>query len=405
MAVKKDDPTLSLGDIVADEEELREALCVLAGSDPDHCSYSQGYVKRQAVFACSTCTPRGDEPAGLCLACANKCHDGHDIFELYTKRNFRCDCGNGKFGDFQCQLIPAKENRNVKNQYNHNFRGIYCSCHRPYPDMDDQVNDEMIQCIICEDWFHTRHLGCTVVDTEELQEMVCESCMNKAPFLWTYAAHIAALPVIKVSHCKEDVDVNIEEEEEKEAKKCDPCENGGEGSSTSQYFKKKEEAANRTSPCKRTHQEMTGSPMKSMTKAVECRLKELQARGLERPREGAVFWPYDWRSKLCTCISCKRAYVDAGVQFLLDESDTILAYENKGRTQPFGDDLLMSFLSSMDRVQQLEMIYHYNDLKTELTAFLQQFAIEGKVVTAEAIQQFFEGLQSRKRCQTNAGYQ
>uniref|UniRef100_A0A668AXJ6 Putative E3 ubiquitin-protein ligase UBR7 n=1 Tax=Myripristis murdjan TaxID=586833 RepID=A0A668AXJ6_9TELE len=326
MAVNKDDSTVTLGDILADEDELREALCVLAGSDPENCSYSQGYVKRQAVFACSTCTPSGAEPAGLCLACANKCHDGHNIFELYTKRNFRCDCGNDKFGDFQCQLIPTKESQNVKNQYNHNFHGTYCSCDRPYPDTDDQVNDEMIQCIICEDWFHTRHLGCTVVESEELQEMVCDACMNKAPFLWTYAAHITA---------------------------------------------------NRRSPCKRAHQEMTGSSAKS--KSGACRLKELQARGLERPREGAVFWPYSWRSELCTCVSCKRAYVDVGVQFLLDESDTVLAYENRGRTEPFGQDPLMSFLSSMDHVQQLEMIYHYNDLKTELLAFLQQFAIEGKV--------------------------
>lgn len=46
----------------------------------------QGYVKRQALYACSTCTPKGGEPAGVCLACSYKCHEGHDLFELYTKR-------------------------------------------------------------------------------------------------------------------------------------------------------------------------------------------------------------------------------------------------------------------------------------------------------------------------------
>lgn len=50
---------------------------------------------------------------------------------------------------------------------------------------------------------------------------------------------------------------------------------------------------------------MTGSPAKATTKTVVCRLKELQAKGLERLRQGAVFWPYSWRSKLCTCMSCK----------------------------------------------------------------------------------------------------
>uniref|UniRef100_A0A8C4ZDE7 Ubiquitin protein ligase E3 component n-recognin 7 n=1 Tax=Gadus morhua TaxID=8049 RepID=A0A8C4ZDE7_GADMO len=358
----EDTAIVSLRDIM-DEDELREALSVLGGSDPEHCSYTKGYVKRQAVFACSTCTPTGVDPGGLCLACANICHDGHDIFELYTKRQFRCDCGNDKFGDFNCQLNPTKDSLNLKNKYNHNFCGKYCSCDRPYPDADDQVDDEMIQCIICEDWYHTRHLGCAVVDSEELQEMVCEACMNKAPFLWSYAAHIAgdqslgAIPI--------------------------------EQASTFTF-----------AAFKRTHQEMTDSPVKTHG----CRLKELPTGGPHRAREGAVFWPYNWRSKLCTCVSCKRAYVKAEVQFLLDESDTVLAYENSGRAQPLGEDRLMSFLSSLDHVQQLEMIYHYNDLKTELTTFLQQHAVEHKVVTAEDIEQFFEGLQSRKRGRPNAGY-
>lgn len=30
-----------------------------------------------------------------------------------------------------------------------------------------------------------------VPECVELQEMICESCMNKNPFLWTYADHLA----------------------------------------------------------------------------------------------------------------------------------------------------------------------------------------------------------------------
>uniref|UniRef100_A0A3B4H9L5 Putative E3 ubiquitin-protein ligase UBR7 n=1 Tax=Pundamilia nyererei TaxID=303518 RepID=A0A3B4H9L5_9CICH len=352
MAANKGDSDID--DILTSEEELEKALCVLAGSDPDNCSYSKGYVKRQAVFACNTCTPNDAEPAGVCLACANKCHDGHDIFELYTKRNFRCDCGNRKFGGFHCQLNPVKEEENVRNRYNHNFSGFYCTCHRPYPDTDDQDEDEMIQCIICEDWLHSRHLGCPVVEPEELQEMVCEACMNKAPFLWTYAAHIAAV--------------------------------------------------NRSSPGKRTHEEMTGSPAMATTKIVECKLKELQARGLERLRQGAVFWPYSWRAELCTCTSCKRAYVAAEVQFLLDQSDTILAYEKRGLHEPFGQHPLMALMNSMDRVQQLEVIYGFNELTTSISEFLEQCASEGKV-RIEAVHQLFEELQARKRRRTSDGNQ
>lgn len=58
---------------------------------------------------------------------------------------------------------------------------------------------------------------------------------------------------------------------------------------------------NRNYACKRK-----ASPVKATT--LPCRLKELQIRGLDRLRRGAVFWPYNWRSELCTCINCKVAY-------------------------------------------------------------------------------------------------
>uniref|UniRef100_A0A3Q1C4F7 Putative E3 ubiquitin-protein ligase UBR7 n=1 Tax=Amphiprion ocellaris TaxID=80972 RepID=A0A3Q1C4F7_AMPOC len=414
MATHKDD--LDTDEVLANEEELQNALCVLAGSDPENCSYSRGYVKRQAVFACNTCTPSAAQPAGVCLACANKCHDGHDIFELYTKRNFRCDCGNSKFGDFQCHLCPVKDEENVRNHYNHNFNGCYCTCDRPYPDTDDQNDDEMIQCVVCEDWFHSRHLGCTTVEPEELQEMVCEACMNKAPFLWIYAAHFAgnldfcttchwqqeekksnfkqlainfrafflrpsAPPVINIGHPaeeEEEVEVDVEDED------CEPSRSGDEEPSTSSEHTKQE--------------------VRNKTKTV-CKLKELQAQGRERLRRGAVFWPYSWRSELCTCTSCKRAYVAAEVQFLMDQSDTILAYEEKGLDEPFGQHPLMALTSSMDHVQQLEVIYGFNELKTSISAFLEQCVSEGKTVTVEAVHQFFEELRARKRRRTNAGYQ
>jgi hypothetical protein len=81
------------------------------------------------------------------------------IVELWTKRNFRCDCGNSKFGEFVCKLFPKKNVENAENSYNHNFKGLYCSCDRPYPDPDAKAQEEMIQCIMCEDWFHEEHLG------------------------------------------------------------------------------------------------------------------------------------------------------------------------------------------------------------------------------------------------------
>ena len=56
----------------------------------------------------------------------------------------------------RCQLEPNKHPKNDKNTYNHNYRGLYCICDRPFPDSEDDSDedDEMVQCIVCEDWFH-----------------------------------------------------------------------------------------------------------------------------------------------------------------------------------------------------------------------------------------------------------
>lgn len=92
-------------------------------------------------------------------------------------------------------------------------------------------------------------------------------------------------------------------------------------------------------------------------------------------------------------------YGELDVLFLTDECDTVLAYENKGKNDQATDrrDPLMDTLSSMNRVQQVELICEYNDLKTELKDYLKRFADEGTVVKREDIQQFFEEFQSKKR--------
>ena len=53
----------------------------------------------------------------MCLACSYHCHEGHDLVELYTKRNFRCDCGNKKFPSRNiCTLEPKKRPENEDNK-------------------------------------------------------------------------------------------------------------------------------------------------------------------------------------------------------------------------------------------------------------------------------------------------
>ena len=67
--------------------------------------------------------------------------------------------GNSKFREFSCKLFQNKDVEDIENSYNHNFKGVYCTCNRPYPDPDVQEQVEMIQCCMCEDWFHEEHIS------------------------------------------------------------------------------------------------------------------------------------------------------------------------------------------------------------------------------------------------------
>ena len=92
--------------------------------------------------------------------------------ELWTRRNFRCDCGSQKFGnEARCQLFPNKDPVNERNRYNQNYGGVYCTCHKPYPDPERDDEYDMDMCIVCEDWFHGEHLGLP----DSLQVRLCSA--------------------------------------------------------------------------------------------------------------------------------------------------------------------------------------------------------------------------------------
>lgn len=400
------EPVVSLVDVLEEDEELEnEACAVLGGSDSEKCSYSQGSVKRQALYACSTCTPEGEEPAGICLACSYECHGSHKLFELYTKRNFRCDCGNSKFKTLECKLLPDKAKVNSGNKYNDNFFGLYCICKRPYPDPEDEIPDEMIQCVVCEDWFHGRHLGAIPPESGDFQEMVCQACMKHCSFLWAYAAQLA---VTKISTEDDGLVRNIDGIGDQEVIK---AENGEHQDSTLKEDVPEQgkddvqevKAEQNSEPCASSSSEsdlqtvFKNESLNAESKSG-CRLQELKAKQFIK-KDTATYWPLNWRSKLCTCQDCMKMYGDLDVLFLTDEYDTVLAYENKGKIAQATDrsDPLMDTLSSMNRVQQVELICEYNDLKTELKDYLKRFADEGTVVKREDIQQFFEEFQSKKR--------
>jgi len=355
---------VTMVDVLNDGKDMEEnAKAVLGGASENVCSYSSGYISRQPLYACTTCSQPSNpsfKPAGVCLACSYHCHEGHTLVELYTKRNFRCDCGP-RLGQ-ACKLLPAKE-ENVKNVYNQNFSGVYCECSRPYPDPDDPVEDCMVQCVVCEDWYHGRHLGLeSTPDDSSYAEMICRGCVKQHAFL----AHYTGLAV-----------TNVEKEGERSSSKDE----------TPEVDDNQEANPDVETP---DSGQVDPSP-----KPSTCPLNSLPAE-----TSSSLFLPIGWRNQVCKCSKCLDLYKDSGTAFLMDETDTVHHYENQAK-EPGLDTSMeeagMEALGQMGRVQQVEAIHSYNTMKDNLMEYLAKFANSKKVVREEDIKEFFDGMKKNKK--------
>ncbi|XP_003383846.1 PREDICTED: putative E3 ubiquitin-protein ligase UBR7 [Amphimedon queenslandica] len=397
--LEDEDSVVSIKDIVDEEQALQDtANAVLGDSDDTNCTYTKGYVSRQALYACSTCTPSSSVLAGFCLACSLRCHEGHDVIELYTKRNFRCDCGNSKISGNPCLLCPDKDPLNSENIYNHNFNGLYCTCNRPYPDLDDEVEDEMIQCSVCEDWYHTRHLG--LHPPNSFEETVCDKCMSRLSFLYHYKIHSVSSEEPFVH--QETLDACTSTTHHIESEKTETHTAKTESDSIIPNGKEAEPKTLSTdSP------PLKSDPVPGPTNESQSQLRETETCVLEKRKtlsssssnfSGPGYFTSQWRSELCSCSSCKKMYKELSVEFLLDTLDSITSYETRAKSTGYIHDVGMEALSSsMGRVQQVEMINGYNHMKEELKKFLGSFASKGKVVRPRDITDFFGELENQKR--------
>ncbi|KAL4565427.1 hypothetical protein LXL04_029521 [Taraxacum kok-saghyz] len=354
--------TVSLNEYLDEvEDQELEADLVLGGDEGKECTYVKGYMKRQAIFSCLTCTPDGN--AGVCTACSLSCHDGHEIIELWTKRKFKCDCGNSKFGEFYCKLLASKDIENEENSYNHNFKGKYCTCSRPYPDPEAEEQVEMIQCCICEDWFHEEHVSLNnevKIPRDEdgepqYEDLICHICAPLCSFLNLYpkTIHASSNPQNPTTQSK-DKSVELE----------------ASGSSTNP---------------------------KSGTCVVGVDLLSAELTSESQ----AMFLAKNWREVLCGCEKCVGFYEKKGISYLVDKEDSIAEYERMAKVkrdekiqQQEGAE--MNFLSNLGHVEKMEILSGIADMKDEIRSFLQSFDAS-KPITSDDIHKVFDNLKKRRR--------
>ncbi|XP_028799305.1 putative E3 ubiquitin-protein ligase UBR7 isoform X2 [Neltuma alba] len=406
------------------EDRELEADLVLGGDDGKECTYNSGYMKRQAIFSCLTCTPDGN--AGVCTACSLACHDGHQVVELWTKRNFRCDCGNSKFGEFYCKLFANKDVENVENAYNHNFKGSYCTCGRPYPDPDAVEQEEMIQCCLCEDWFHEEHLGLESSDEiprddegEPLYEdFICRACSEVCSFLRLYPEAIWA--------AGKQQDADIKGNEGKVASEGMPSTRGSEKSTSdacshsspetedlkvkahetgdSEVKADSESVAGGKDPLQRENCAISADlnpGTKDNNLHTNCVLGVDIADAPPSTDSKPMFLCKNWRDALCKCEKCLEYYNQKKIAFLADKEDSIVEYEKIGKQkreeklqQQEGAEL--NFFNKLGHVEKVEILKGIEEMKDGLRAFLDS-ADSSKPITAADIHQFFDDIKNKRR--------
>ncbi|XP_044486481.1 putative E3 ubiquitin-protein ligase UBR7 [Mangifera indica] len=396
------------------EEEELEADLVLGGDEGKECTYTKGYMKRQAIFSCLTCTPEGN--AGVCTACSLSCHDGHEIVELWTKRNFKCDCGNSKFGEFFCKLFPSKDVENVENSYNHNFKGLYCRCNQLYPDPDVEEQVEMIQCCMCEDWFHEEHIGLKSSDEiprdEEgeplYEDFVCDACSAFCSFLTQYPQTIWAAGVQRSdsANTKKDKDVmqdmhsacgsgklengicsdSSAKKDDVMAKTNSECLSGGKGLDTGESSESKVSS---------NHCNSDGSSH------TTCHLGENLVSDLPILPNKPLFLSKNWRDILCRCAKCLDMYKQKHIGYLVDKEDSIAEYERTAKQKreeklQHQEGAELSFLNKFGHVEKMEILNGIADMKNEFRTFLESFD-PSKAITSDDVHQIFENLAKKRR--------
>ncbi|KAK1275166.1 hypothetical protein QJS04_geneDACA011059 [Acorus gramineus] len=380
------------------EAEELEADLVLGGDEGKECTYAKGYMKRQAIFSCLTCVPEG--VAGVCTACSLTCHDGHEVVELWTKRNFKCDCGNSKFRESFCKLFANKDPENLENSYNQNFKGAYCTCARPYPDPDIEEQVEMIQCCICEDWFHEDHLG---LDTSEeiprdeegepvYEDFICQECSVLCPFVKLYPPSIWVSPV----HIKSE---NITKEEG------NVLENGPPTCFPVKIEKGVSNSEALTDPTTVNSESVTGhsgkdsSVLENSENNKKCKLGvELNSSLYALDKKKPMFLSKGWRDLLCRCEACQEFYTQKKVGFLIDKDDTIEEYERiaKQKREESKQKQVGDLLNNFNHVQKIEFLSGIADFQNEMHSFLESFD-NSRPITSADVHQIFDNLAKKRQ--------
>ncbi|KAG0271886.1 hypothetical protein BGZ95_000250 [Linnemannia exigua] len=447
--------TITVSEYIAEQERLEQEARELFPKKFDLCSNSAGYV-RQPVYSCLTCNPNPSEEAGFCYSCSISCHGDHNLVELFTKRAFRCDCGTDKFKNVKCTLDSKPTGSvNELNQYNHNFLGRFCWCDVQYDPHKEEST--MLQCVICEDWFHDTCIGITP-HGDDFDDFICRTCTKDHPFLRRYAHHPSfmiglsekgggpksivmidsskadgktAMDSTKPTAIKEDV------KDESSESLVDVVSTDNETTSVSATTTTATAATTTTTitttSSGTTVVEMTGTVVEKQTEDVVQGKRALETTATTNNNEGVeesnkrikldsevksesyvckleqqpadrypdqemnLFATEGWRDLICQCASCLVLYTKEGVASYILGEEPVYEAEDDDEAESSTLESGMKKLGEMDRVQMMDGMMAYNRMRDEVRAFLEPYSQQGKVVTESDIHAFFAAKMEQRK--------
>lgn len=402
--------TSTLSEYLESQEELVKEAALALPHEFSKCTYSLGPI-RQAVYLCLTCP----EQKGLCSACSIACHTDHEQVELFPKRNFRCDCPTTAV-KHPCTLHKGLEEENTSNIYGHNFRAEFCRCGRPYDAKTEQ--EVMIQCLMCEDWFHesccnlreqpsskeapptsenaiklqddtesdTSDLPSPLISEDDYESFICGLCVSVNPTLKRWAGTPGLSMIVRDSpqqswRCLVDEESGV----------YDAC------SSPSIVGVKRPLSPSDTGipEAKRVRgkspsSELPGTCLAPPRNSIAAEIFICYDPLLGHPRgRGDIFLSEGFRSRWCHCNSCLPSIKP--YKFLFEEETTYEPPEDPDLGLSF-EELGMRALERLPRDKAIEGIHAFNGMRDNLIKFLRPFADEGKVVDESDVRAFFQSL-------------
>lgn len=438
------------------EQEAREALPYQF----DTCTRDLGPL-RQNLFSCLTCNPPPSDPAtpftpaGVCYACSISCHGEHELVELFSRRDFECDCGTKRLPETSpCSLrlnihtgrkgeVHSQEPCTT-NKYNHNFKNRFCGCGELYDPHTEKGT--MFQCVglaaeedggCGEDWWHAECLmglprsstsnsaaknQGEAEDTKDEESMLekekaarekeegpAQDESDETPLPPGFPAEddfehmicykcVETHPWIKYyagsAGFLQPLLSKPGSEDQPESKKRKAEDDTAEQPDLKRV--KADESAETSAAKENAASGSMSAADETTSSAVAC----IYPKDSHPPATPfSLFLQEDFRSHLCKCPDHFPLLPPHPA--LLDDEDVYEPPVSESGSPQDGApsqgsrsiyDQGEAALSNVDRVRAIEGVMAYNNLRDKVKGFLKPFAESGEAVSAEAIKQYFEKL-------------